>query len=370
MAVDTTWFISIRARELGHDTQRLADSLEFGVVITRRGRDDDPAATDGLSFRIVDSATFTRAEFETRLRSRVRHGEQSPAAARFAVLYTHGYGTSLHEAWEHTLHARLRSRGDQPWVVFCWPSVGAGVAWPSRGAIFTSAYRTDVESAAASRGGFSRALGTMIEAVGGSELLLLSHSMGVRVVGEALASDSVLRLSLRSEPLRAVAFVAPDIDAARFGDSLVPAMRPLTRRLLLYASSNDNVLAFAQRINDTERAGLIRDAQRGPLVRSGLESIDMTDGERADGRLRRFVGPRHTVTRATAALFDLIHVVGAGHPSGCRVRLGTARETGTGAWRLTAVPLPSIQATAQCNRSVDTPDQRRSFAGNIIATTP
>lgn len=368
-AVDTTWFISSRARENGRDAQRLADSLEYGAVITRRSARDNPSGDGGLSFRIIDSVTFTRAEFETRLRIRVHHGGNAPAT-RFAVLYTHGFGTSLHEAWENTLHARLRSRGDQPWVVFCWPSTGAGVAWPRHDAFFTSAYRADAESAVQSRGAFGRAVGVMIRAVGGRGLLLLSHSMGARVVGGALASDSTLQSALRDDPLRAVAFVSPDIDATTFGDTLVPALRPLSKRLLLYASSNDLMLALARNINDSERAGLFRGIQGTPMVRGGLESIDITHTVRADGGLRRVFSSRHNMTRATAALFDLIHLVGAEQPVECRVQLGTARPTVAGAWRLTMVPLPPPGALSRCTGRSPPPHQRGASVGSTMAMTP
>ncbi|HET6681936.1 MAG TPA: alpha/beta hydrolase [Gemmatimonadaceae bacterium] len=367
--VDTTWFISSRARDDGRDTQRLADSLEYGAVITRRSASDDPSGDGGLSFRIIDSATFTRAEFETRLRMRVHHGSDDPAT-RFAVLYTHGFGTSLHEAWENTLHARLRSRGKQPWVVFCWPSAGAGVAWPRHDAFFTSAYRTDAESAVASRGTFGRAVGVMIRAVGGRGLLLLSHSMGARIMGAALASDSTVQAALRDEPLRAVAFVSPDIDAITFGDTIVPALRPLTKRLLLYASSNDLMLALARNINNSERAGLFRGVPGTPMVRGGLESIDMTHTVRADGGLRRIFNSRHNMTRATAALFDLIHLVGGERPVDCRVQLGTARLTVAGAWSLTMVPLPPLDAASRCTEDTPPPHQRGSSTGSTMATTP
>ena len=308
-------------------------------------------------------------EFETRLRLRVHHGGDDPAS-RFAVLYTHGFGTSLHEAWENALHARLRSRGAQPWVVFCWPSTGAGVAWPRPDAFFTSAYRTDAEWAVASRGAFRQAVEGMLRAVGGRRLLLLSHSMGARVMGGALASDSTLQAALRDDPLRAVAFVSPDIDATTFGDTIVPALQPLTKRLLLYASSNDLMLALARSINDSERAGLFRGVPGTPLVRGGLESIDITHTVRADGGLRRIFSSRHNMTRATAMLFDLIHLVGAEQPADCRVQLGTARQTIAGAWRLTMVPLPSLDATSRCMGDAVPPHQRGASAGSTMAITP
>ena len=50
----------------------------------------------------------------------------------------------------------------------------------------------------------------------------------------------------------------------------------------------------------------------------------------------------------SAALFDLVHIVGAQRPAECRLQLGTAVRLDSGAWRLTAVPVPPPSAAARC----------------------
>jgi esterase/lipase superfamily enzyme len=344
-AVDTLFYISARDRAAESGPPQLAAALEYGVVMTRRPRLDDPTS-DGARIAILDSVLLTREAFIAALQARVPY---DAPAQEFAVLYTHGYGTSLHNLWEHSALARLRSRGEQPWIVFAWPSIGSGVAWPREGEILTSAYRQDSAAAAASRGKYAEALTTVHEAIGGARLLPVAHSLGGQLVGETLREDVALRARLSSDPLRALAFVSPDVEMRRFGEVLVPAVRPLTQRLLLYASADDRVLFFSERVNDSFRAGRVREVADGPAVFEGLESVDMTDGQYANSWIVNAFGTRHALRRKSAALFDLVHLVGAQRDASCRQSLGTAERLTSGAWRLTPVEVPSPRQAAACS---------------------
>lgn len=343
---DTLFYVSARAREDGREQAKLADSLEYGLVFTARPSMVDPTA-DAASIDILDSLIVTRDEFVARLAARV--GPQTDSAS-FAVFYTHGYGTSLQNLWEHSALARIRARSDQPWVVFSWPSIGSGVAWPRDGAVLTTAYRADSSAAVASRGAFAEALSTSVAATGNGRLLLIAHSLGGQMVGETLRENADLRAMLTVSPLRAVAFVSPDIELQHFGSVLVPAVRPLTKRLLLYASADDRVLMMSQRVNHSRRAGRIAGGEPGAAVFPGLESVDMTEGRYANSRFVNAFGTRHALRRKSAALFDLVHVVGGERSANCRERLGTARRLVQGSWMLTDITLPAPSAVADCER--------------------
>ncbi len=342
MMVDTLFYVSARAREDGRDVARLADSLEYGIVLTRRPRLADPL-TDAARIEILDTLPLSRAAFVDILAGCAGATADS---ARFAVMYTHGYGTSLRNLWEHAALARLRARGTQPWVVFAWPSIGSGVAWPRAGEVLTAAYRADSASAAASHGAFASALATAHEAIGGARLMLIAHSLGGQLIGEAFHDDSTLRARLRDDPLRAVAFVSPDIERQRFVTRIAPATAPLTQRLLLYASADDRVLFFSERVNESERAGRIADELLPRVV--DVEAVDMTDGQYANSWLVHTFGTRHALRRKSAALFDLIHIVGAQRSPDCRLTLGTAVAVEAGVWKLTSVPVPAPSAATRC----------------------
>lgn len=342
--VDTLFYISARAREDGRDVAKLADSLEYGMVLTRRPILADPI-TDGARIQVLDTLVMSREGFLMAL------GGCTVDAAdtrRFAVMYTHGYGTSLRDLWEHATLARLRARGTQPWIVFAWPSIGSGVAWPRAGEVLTAAYRKDSASAAASHGAFATALATAHAATGGARLMLIAHSLGGQLVGETMREHGGLRDLLQQDPLRAVAFVSPDVALERFGDSIAPAVRPLAQRVLLYASADDRVLFFSEVFNDSERAGRITDERPEMAAFPGVESVDMTDGQYANSWLVHAFGTRHALRRKSAALFDLVHVVGAQRAAECRSRLGTGERLASGAWRLTSIPVPAPSAAARC----------------------
>lgn len=343
--VDTLFYVSARAREEGRDVARLADSLEYGMVFTRRPILDDPV-TDGAQIQVLDTLVLSREAFVDALAGCAANPAEPQ---RYAVMYTHGYGTSLRNLWEHAALARVRARGTQPWIVFAWPSIGSGVAWPRAGEVLTAAYRQDSASAAASRDAFATALATAHAATGGARLMLISHSLGGQLVGEVFRTDAALRRTLQDDPLRAVAFVSPDVALDRFGDSIAPSTEPLTQRLLLYASSDDRVLFFSQWVNDGQRAGRIAGGRPTMPVIQGVESVDMTDGRYANSWLVHAFGTRHALRRKSAALFDLVHIVGAQRPPECRVTLGTGERAANGAWRLTTAPVPPPSATARCS---------------------
>lgn len=344
LLLDTLFYVSARARDEGRAVVRLADSLEYGLVISVHPlrRDLHKGRVD---FEVVDSIRLTREAFVTALRARIVTADDTSA---FAVFYTHGFGTSLREAWQHSASSRLRSRGTQPWIVFAWPSIGSGVAIPTTGDPFHTAYRLDSASAAASRGSYGRALTAVHEAVGGARLMMVAHSLGGQLVGETLMADTVLRGRLSYDPLRALAFVSPDVNAEHFGDVLVPSVRPLTQRLVLYASADDRVLFMSQVVNDSERAGRIARARIGALVRGGLETVDMTDGAYADSPIIHAFGTRHALRRKSGALFDIVQIVGGRMDPLCRETLGTAHLLPTGVWKLRAGTLPTLGDLAKC----------------------
>lgn len=342
--IDTTWFVSLRERHNGQDRRRPSDSLQFGLAVHRVRVAGVTASgdVDNVELTLIDSSLVSRTRFLAMLRDRV---QALPPPLDFAVVYVHGYGTGLHEGWTHAATARRRSRSNVPWVVISWPSNGAGIDWPSLGALVERAYLDDSANARASIPSFDRALRAVHEAVGGSRTVLVTHSMGVQLAGEALASRPALRQLLGADPLRAVAFVSPDMEARRFADYIVPATTPLARRVAFYASARDRILTLSRELHGSERAGLVRGA---PLTRAGLESIETTLGVRAAGRARRLVDTHHAISRATATLFDLVHIVGAGRAPDCRVTLQTAEAGVTGAWRMTSHPVPALAELDRC----------------------
>jgi len=336
---DTVFYASARARVNGRDSRRLSDSLEYGFVVSRVTPGPD-ALLDPIDVQVVDSVRLSQSAFADALRA---HRDSTGAPV---VLLVHGFGTSLHEAWEYVSHARVRSRSRVPWVVFCWPSNGAGLSWARPSEILVRAYRDDLTSAAASRSAFSQALRVMLPAVGGDRLIVLAHSMGAQLMGDAMVADTALRESLRRDPVRAIAFLAPDVATQRFSEVVLPAVLPLSRRVVVYLSSGDRLLQISRVINGNDRAGLIRGYV--PSFQ-GVEVVDMTEGETAENSVQRMVGTHHAIKRASAALFDL-QIVAGGYTPDCRALLKTASLGQGNVWKLTRAKLPPLSALASCER--------------------
>lgn len=338
---DTIWYVSTRARVDGRDSRQRVDSLEYGLAIFTRPVVADPA-TGPLDLVLADSVQLTAADFAAALGRRV---DAASAPQDYAVFYVHGFGTSLHEAWTFAATARARAASDAPWVAFCWPSNGAGIARPTPEEPLSQAYVDDSTAAVESRPAFARALRHVIGGVGAERVVLVPHSMGSQLVGETLASDMPLRSVLGGAPLRAVAFMAPDVEARRFAEYIVPAARPLARRLVLYTSARDRVLEVSGGRSETQRAG---HHPEEPLTESGLETVDVTEAVSAGGWLQRTFGNHHALGRATGALRDLAWIVGGGAAADCRLAIGSATRTPDGAWRLTdSLPVPQ-EVTARC----------------------
>lgn len=349
-ALDTIWYVSARGRDEGRDTRRLVDpdSLEYGLVVYHR-RPMDDAFTSAIQLRVVDSLQLARSAFEASLSAR---RDDTADTSGMTVLYVHGFGTSLHEGWQYAAEARVRSNHQARWVVFCWPANGLGMSWPRSRALLSSAYHDDTELASASRMGLARAMQSVLAAIDPAQVILASHSLGARVVGAALTNEFPLQALLDRQPLRAVAFFTPDVESSWFSDSILPAARGIARRVLLYTSGRDRVLAMAKQINNSERAGL-RSAD--PMVRPGLETIDATNGVVAEGWLTARVGTHHAIRRASAALFDLMHVVGGGFTADCRRVIGTARVAASGVWQLTRQRPPLTIREGVCRRGESIP---------------
>ncbi len=339
---DTIFYVSARARGAGDDTHELASSLEYGMAMVHRHRrtpDDGDITRD-----IADSARLDSLTFVTALRARL--GQQR-APFDFAVLYVHGMGTSLHEAWQHAAAARAHAGGDVPWIVFCWPSIGPGVTWPTRNAVFTAAYHRDSLMADSARGAFATAFNVIRESVASSQLLLASHSLGGQLVGESLRTDETIRRPLRESPLRAVAFLMPDVPAERLRDTIAPALPEIAARRVLYVSRRDRVLAVARMIRRSERGGLRTDTVWSPPDGLLMETVDVSDAATDEGWFQQRFGTHHAMKRQVGLLFDLVHIVGAGRAVECRERLGVATIGVFGIIQLQRA-LPSADSALAC----------------------
>ncbi|MEO7362358.1 MAG: alpha/beta hydrolase [Gemmatimonadaceae bacterium] len=334
--VDTLWYATSRLRQSERLAFRFADSLEFGYYrISSKTKAD--LMRGGLDMRVIDSTVVTRAEFLQSVSA------PSKDSNDVVVLSVHGYATSHTKAIRDAGEQYLRSRTKGRWVAFSWPSNGHGLNLLTQpGHMFmTGAYRADSAVAVKSKPAFAGLLLALHNAVGGQRLVLTAHSLGAQLAAETLAGDSTVRSALARDPVRAIGFFEPDIATQRFDSYIVPQIRALTKRLVLYASRNDNMLRFSTWVNRNDRAGLL---PSDSLPVAGVEMIDVTNGITSEDWIRRHFGTHHAMKRETSALRDFFDIVVARKPANCRVKAGSAEASADGVWTL----LPKLGDLSRC----------------------
>ncbi len=331
---DTVWYFTNREHDEDDDWRRARASITRGLhsyaVAPLRA---DPVTFEvRLDVRPVDGVRLDSAAMHAALRQAV---ETSSDGA--VVLHVHGYATSMREATEEAAEMRQRGAFDGPVAVFAWPANDIGMTWPAARRLFTNAYWQDSAAAAESAPDLAGVVHELVDLVGADRVVLSAHSMGNQLLAAALM-DSALRVRLAHTPLRAVAFVSPDLDREYFRDTVVPAASPLARRLVLYGARDDLMLRLSAALHEGRpRAGLLRAADRWPAA---LEVVDITGGRAAATWFGPWVDTNHAFRRQGTALVDLFAVVVPGAPAACRSALGIMERDTTGAWLATDAPLP------------------------------
>jgi esterase/lipase superfamily enzyme len=178
------------------------------------------------------------------------------------LVWVHGFDTGSKSAMLRAAQLGLDTQWHCPVVAFDWTSSGN-----------RTQYDADLQNARDAEpmfGEFLRALSGV-----GLKAEIVAHSMGTRLVLEALANH-------RGHADQVV-FAAPDIGIAQDNDefaTLARAATPNFRRLTIYASREDAVLAISKRLNDgVPRLG------REPLAayHDAIPNVDVIDASDVPG---------------------------------------------------------------------------------------
>ncbi len=182
-----------------------------------------------------------------------------PDRGRHAFIFIHGFNVEFHEAAMRAAQLAHDWQFPGPTILFSWASQGDPTP---------KDYVTDGETAMGSSARhFERFLVEVMSRTGTTNLHLLAHSMGNRVMTLALSHAPE---SLRQQ-INQVVFAAPDVRTDVFADNF-PLVTRVARRATLYASSHDRALLLARSLqNDYPRAGLGGDDL---VLLPDLESID------------------------------------------------------------------------------------------------
>ncbi|MCX6613522.1 MAG: alpha/beta fold hydrolase [Acidobacteria bacterium] len=165
--------------------------------------------------------------------------EKSPD--REAFVFIHGYNVAFVDAARRTgqMAYDLQFKGAP--IFYSWPSNDK-----------TKDYPKDEADVAWSAPHLERFLNLLGSQSGAARIHIIAHSMGNRAACEALKGLS--RNPIPGLEFRHVILAAPDIDADTFAE-LSAALKTISHRLTLYASSNDKALWASKTLHGNPRAG-------------------------------------------------------------------------------------------------------------------
>lgn len=184
------------------------------------------------------------------------------------LLYIHGFNTDFGRSVRRAAQlAHDLDHGGVP-MVFAWPSAGN-----------VAGYLADLNNADWAAAHLAEALRLLARDAGADRINLIAHSMGNRVLIQALDELSRGRIATDPPLFGEVIFAAPDVDSDIFAAALT-RLRPLAERFTLYVSSNDVALSASRRLaGDHPRAG---ESGPGMVV---IADIDTVDASAAGGDL-------------------------------------------------------------------------------------
>lgn len=185
------------------------------------------------------------------------------AERRELLVYIHGYNTDFDLAVRRAGQVAHDLSHEGVTLAFSWPSTS-----------LVSGYVADLNNADWAAPDLAETLALLIRESGAERINLLAHSMGNRVLIQALHLLADREGGFTAPPFENIVFTAPDVDRAVFIAAL-PEIRPLAGRLTLYAAANDMALAASRRLaGDQPRAG---ESGRALVLAEGLETVEATE---------------------------------------------------------------------------------------------
>jgi esterase/lipase superfamily enzyme len=176
------------------------------------------------------------------------------SSAKDAFIFVHGFNVSFEDAVRRTAQ-----------IAFDLNFIGAPIlySWPSNGRM--ADYMKDETNVAWSAPHFQEFLNLLSQRSGAERIHVIAHSMGNRLVCDAVKSLS--QNQANGVKLNHLVLAAPDIDADTFRE-LAAALNRVSERITLYESSKDKALAASKKLHGNPRAG------EPFLILPGVDVID------------------------------------------------------------------------------------------------
>lgn len=181
-----------------------------------------------------------------------------------AFVFIHGFNVKFDQAARRAAQIAYDMDYSGVPVLYSWPSFGS-----------TLKYVADTAVVRLSGRRLSLFLEDLVTKSGAETVHVVAHSMGNRALTDALELMA-LRMGVQegdTPVLGQVLFAAPDVDAGLFKE-MVPTIRPLAKRLTLYASDEDWALVASRKLHGNAlRAGIGGDHT---LTSPVVDSVDMS----------------------------------------------------------------------------------------------
>jgi esterase/lipase superfamily enzyme len=188
-------------------------------------------------FRVLSQVPLDETSLRALLQSR------KPADA---LMFVHGFNVKFGEAVLRSAQLAYDLKFQGPVLLFTWP---AGSAGGLDTVMINRTYEANRGNAAVSVGQLSSLFKLLAST--GVTIHLMVHSMGHQVVLPALAAAAA---KINAPFIRELVLNAPDFPLADLR-RMLPAIRPLARRITLYCSYNDNAIAVSEIWNRGRRVG-------------------------------------------------------------------------------------------------------------------
>jgi esterase/lipase superfamily enzyme len=227
------------------------------------GRIELPTVWDKLGLTIFEASTKEQRNFTIRKVTTLTpdqwDGIIKAKAPKTALIFVHGFDNTFEDALFRTAQIVWDLQYPGLAVLFSWASAGD-----------LSGYVYDLNSAELARPAFTALLQSLKEKYAIEKVQIIAHSMGNKLVLDALSSYSE---TANPDKVAQLIMAAPDVDRDNF-IQMIPKVQRITQGMTLYASSADKALEASRIPAKVPRAGDV--PKEGPVILPNLETIDVT----------------------------------------------------------------------------------------------
>ena len=270
-AVVKTYFATNRGYKVGEPphtmfNERSTSETTFGknYIILPREPELQPNEPETLFTLNINGAKYEPSlsqntilspeEFSDSIDSDIRETNESSA-----LIYVHGFNES---------YERSVIRAGQISYDLGFPGSTFVFSWPARHSVTT--YLGDLERAQNSQRHFELFVNQILSTTGTSQIYIIAHHMGSRIVSSALKHIYSVQPNYRDQ-IREVILLAPDIEANSFAEEFAMFIGTENAPITLYSSKNDPALEVSKMFNTNVLAG---DSNEQLLIVDNVETIN------------------------------------------------------------------------------------------------